>query len=346
MAGDNSDTEETTLDNIAPEVTLLDSTQTTGDGEITSCETVLNPLTGFLVSFTEAVQDNGPADPDSVTNPANFRLVTPGAPAAGFDTTTCAGGTGGDTVISIDTVSYDPGTLTATLVVNGGAPLPAGLYRFLACGTTTILDLAGNALDGGGGPGTDFSRTFRADPENLFLDAHFDTHSPECSLAAWTSTNISLVEVATADVDGSPLSGSVHNADPMNGFDLAQCVDLAGQQQFPLRAAVRVAADPGEVVSVTLVCDFLDAPLCGGVVLGQSVVPAAFQDTAGGWQSLGGNGLSPLGTASALCGLLVLPPGSGGYDAFLDALLLGGNELIFLDGFESGDVSAWSGSQP
>ena len=52
--------------------------------------------------------------------------------------------------------------LTATVDINGGQPLPAGDYRFLVCGTTTIRDCAGNALDGdgNGNGGDDFERNF------------------------------------------------------------------------------------------------------------------------------------------------------------------------------------------
>ena len=34
--------------------------------------------------------------------------------------------------------------------VNGGIALPVGTYRLLVCGTTSIVDWAGNALDGDG----------------------------------------------------------------------------------------------------------------------------------------------------------------------------------------------------
>jgi hypothetical protein len=44
----------------------------------------------------------------------------------------------------------------------------------------------------------------------------------------------------------------------------------------------------------------------------------------------------------------VVPVGSTSFDVLLDGLYLGGeeSELIFADGFESGDTSAWSATVP
>ena len=37
---------------------------------------------------------------------------------------------------------------------------------------------------------------------------------------------------------------------------------------------------------------------------------------------------------------------AAGTDLYLDALFFGPNAVLFVDGFESGDVSAWSASFP
>ena len=44
---------------------------------------------------------------------------------------------------------YNPGLFTSTLGINGGTALPDGNYRLFVCGTTSIVDLAGNPLNGG-----------------------------------------------------------------------------------------------------------------------------------------------------------------------------------------------------
>jgi LPXTG-site transpeptidase (sortase) family protein len=58
-----------------------------------------------------------------------------------------------DTPIPTGPVTYDDGggagPFTATITVNGGTPLPSGDYRLIVCGSTSIVDLAGNPLNGG-----------------------------------------------------------------------------------------------------------------------------------------------------------------------------------------------------
>lgn len=103
---------------------------------------------GFAVTFNEPVNDPpGDGDSDDVTNPANFLLVEAGTNAT-FDTVSCAGGrVDDDRQVPVAGVTYDSGSLTAT--VSLGGPLPAGTYRLFVCGTTSITDLARNQLNGG-----------------------------------------------------------------------------------------------------------------------------------------------------------------------------------------------------
>jgi hypothetical protein len=69
----------------------------------------------------------------------------------------------GDVPISTGPVTYISGSdLIATLGVNDGLGLLPGSYRLLVCGTTSIRDWAGNAMDGNGNGtgGDDFRRNF------------------------------------------------------------------------------------------------------------------------------------------------------------------------------------------
>jgi hypothetical protein len=50
----------------------------------------------------------------------------------------------------------------------------------------------------------------------------------------------------------------------------------------------------------------------------------------------------PAGALSARCKLRFETPTAAAFDAWLDRVILTGPELIFADGFESGDFSAWS----
>jgi hypothetical protein len=83
----------------------------------------------------------------------NYLLVKYGANNT-FDTTSCQGGLAADDAqITINSATYSngggAGPFVATLNVNSGTPLPTGHYRLFVCGTTTIEDQAGNALNNG-----------------------------------------------------------------------------------------------------------------------------------------------------------------------------------------------------
>jgi LPXTG-site transpeptidase (sortase) family protein len=125
-------------------------------------------FTSFTVSFNEDVGNaGGGAGVDDVTNPLNYLLLRPGTNAA-YDTASCqAFATNGNLPLGDDLrvptgpVSYTnnggAGPFVATVTVNGGAALADGEYRLLVCGTTSIVDLAGNPLNGG----LDSAFTFR-----------------------------------------------------------------------------------------------------------------------------------------------------------------------------------------
>lgn len=96
----------------------------------------------FTVTFNQDVTTT------SAENTANYLLVRAGG--NGVQTLDCAGGvSGGDTSISIDSAVYNSATRTAMLGVNGGQPLPAGLYRLFVCGTTSIVNANGDELYAG-----------------------------------------------------------------------------------------------------------------------------------------------------------------------------------------------------
>jgi LPXTG-site transpeptidase (sortase) family protein len=117
--------------------------------------TLTGPST-FTVTFSEDVNNPaGNTGSDDVTNPANFLLINKGANKV-VDTLSCLGGVKvDDSKVSGSSVSYANPTATVTLA----APLPVGAYRLFVCGTTSIVDLAGNPLENG----TDFSFDFSVD---------------------------------------------------------------------------------------------------------------------------------------------------------------------------------------
>ena len=95
-----------------------------------------------------------------MTNPANYFLLEKG-PNGVSERTACNVNPqppSDDVYIAIDQVDYDDTTFTATLSINGGIALPVGSYELFVCGTTSIVDLAGNAINNGV---SDFTYSFR-----------------------------------------------------------------------------------------------------------------------------------------------------------------------------------------
>jgi LPXTG-site transpeptidase (sortase) family protein len=92
-------------------------------------------------------------------NIANYLLLNDSGD--GFDDaptlTTCLTGpnpnAGNDLNIAINSAVYanggGSGPFVSTLGINGGVPLPVGVYRLYVCGTTSIEDLVGNELNNG-----------------------------------------------------------------------------------------------------------------------------------------------------------------------------------------------------
>ena len=66
-----------------------------------------------------------------------------------FETTSCiTGADGDDNIITVNSVSYDSDSFTATLDTNNGASLPTGDFRLLVCGSTSITNHWSDKLDG------------------------------------------------------------------------------------------------------------------------------------------------------------------------------------------------------
>ena len=170
-------------DVVPPTIANVNSVVDTGDGSLDEGEMTTFEITQLLVTFSEDVKDTGAAALDGVINPANYSLssATTGA-------------------ISIDSVTYDSGTFTATLNINGTAALPPDDYTLTMVGSTSIKDLAGNKLDGNGDGtgGDDFSRAFTvAAPEPV---------TPPAGLVSWWPGDGDATDIADGN-DGTLLNG-------------------------------------------------------------------------------------------------------------------------------------------
>ncbi len=69
-------------------------------------------------------------------------------------------------------------------------------------------------------------------------------------------------------------------------------------------------------------------------------------DSGGEWLDLAVEFEAPAGAGSALVSFTVEGGDATAFDVFYDVLFFGDSGLLFADGFESGDVSAWSSSMP
>ena len=279
--------EDTLVDAEPPVVSGVDSVAGTGDGQLQECEEARVAITQLLVTFDEPVQNPaGNADASDVTNPTNYRLLAAG-PDGDFATSFCGPAFGDDASISVDSVAYDSGTSTATLTVNGGSPLRDSLYRLLVCGSTTIRDIAGNALDGNadGIGGDDFVRTYRVERSNQFVNGQLD-----CSIESWVAVSTVADEIiySSEDVDDSSVSGSarITNLTASTDFSLAQCPPIVGGTPYDFRGSVRVDAEPGAGLFLSRVCELYSAPSCTGSPLLTTVDVTGLADTDGMWDSL------------------------------------------------------------
>lgn len=342
--GDNSASQSTELDDVPMVVTWVQAQPPTADGVLSECETVNARDIGALrVQFDEsALNPVGDGMPGDVTNPTSWSLVFTGDDAE-FSTTACGVPAGDDESVALDGIVYDSGSRTATLVPDG--ELAPGLYRLFACGTgaNALTDLAGNPLDGDGDgtAGGDFVRGFRADPENLFSGGHFD-----CGLGIWDTSSPKIAH-SEDDLDDSADSGSaaVVNVSSSDTYEFDQCVELAGEEMFRLEGGMRLGTE-GPAVTAQLVCEFFAGTDCDGASTGSARSAFLVADTGISWVPLEVLLESPSGTASARCGAKLSARYGDAFDARLDQIRLLAGTLIFEDGFESGDTTAWSSTIP
>ncbi|MEK6222809.1 MAG: sortase, partial [Chloroflexota bacterium] len=110
-------------------------------------DSIQEDVTEIDVTYNHEVLHDGSLD--AANNKANYLLVEWGANSS-FDTKSCeVGWQSDDTNITINSVSFDAGSQTATLAVNNGVPLPGGEYRLFVCGTTSVTDLMTAKLNNG-----------------------------------------------------------------------------------------------------------------------------------------------------------------------------------------------------
>ena len=155
----------------------------TGDGRLANGEGVLVPLTQLAVLFSEPMRDPaGSSAPDDLTNPDNWLLVAAGADDEVRTSSCAAGPDPADVVVPLDGVLAWTAQNGGVLDLEGLRPLLHGRYRLLAC--ATLVDLAGNPLDGNGDGlgGDDMVLDFLQ-----LADATFANPNVDVGLDNWTA---------------------------------------------------------------------------------------------------------------------------------------------------------------
>ena len=156
----STSTDNTVLYDITP-ILVMDGGVTGWPGDLSIEQDRKYPRKFNEIQITfdsDAYDPAGDDDPDDVTNPDNYYLLQPGENGE-FDVMTCTEAhdlaqSGLDDIsIPVGPVTYDnnsgAGPFVANLVLNNGSYLQYGKYRLMLCGSTTIMDLAMNPLNGG-----------------------------------------------------------------------------------------------------------------------------------------------------------------------------------------------------
>lgn len=175
------------------------------------------PVFSIRVIYSEEVYDPiGNADPDDVTNPANYRLVEYGLNGI-RETDACAAALGGDDVeIAVNSVTYDNPNREATVYINNGPRLPLGKYALIVC--TSIIDLGGNPLNNGVEDSILPFEVVDELPDTGFAPGVVTTVSGTNNLAPYSSLWLEIPELGVqVDILGVPKTGEGWNVDWLGG---------------------------------------------------------------------------------------------------------------------------------
>jgi uncharacterized repeat protein (TIGR01451 family) len=332
-------------DGEPPRVVRIHTVADTGDGILGEGETTRAAITQLLVTFSAAVADPpGDGDPDDVTNPANFLLISDGGDGV-FNTVDCASGwSPNDVPVEVGPVVYLEALDLAAVSLSAGS-LPAGHYRLHVCGTTSITSPGGTPLDGNGDGqgGDDFRLSFTVAADQLVLNPNLDS-----DLSHWEeiAPGGEQVEHGSADVGDAPTSGSVHldNVGATGEAGIAQCVPVHSTSWHRLGVELAVMNTAATPATPRLEIEWFPDDAC-------QLPPLESKQLYTGpiepdlWNELAFVVLPPSGSSSAKIRLMVEAEDAESYEAYWDDVTFFADPtVIFADGFESGDDRAWAAS--
>ena len=328
---DNSEQLSTPVD-LPPIVQAVDAVSSPGEEGLIDGDLLRVPMTQILLEFSEEVTGASAAD--------SFRLIEAGLD--GVISSSCLGILGDDQLITIESTVYDESGLyeapTTRLELGTGLPLGRGHYRVFAC-SADIEDAAGQLLDGDidGAAGGDYGLGFAVRTSSLLENPNFDQ-----ALAPWSSLDF---DWDAEDVDTAPSSGSAA-AMPVTEAVLSHpCIAVdASDMKLLSSMAVLIEDSMGATPVVQLELDFYAESDCQGALLSSELVSSIEGETASVWLESRGSVDLPATAVSALPRLRYQTTDASSA-ALIDRITLS-SVLVFRDGFESGDTSAWSRTVP
>lgn len=293
-------------------------------------------VTQALVLLTKPAADPpGDSGPGDVTSPESYRLVAAGADGT-IATASCEGEIDpSDLEVGLVPFAHPDGPMTAAVLLAGSEHLLSGRYRLFLC-AEGIVDEQGDPLDGDGDGegGDDFALDFRIGADPLVANPNFDV-----GLLAWEPDpeQPEATQWDPRDVGGEPSSGSVRLVgNAATAVRVSQCAWLPDATVYDLRFAAHRLSGEG---SLLLEVEWFESEDCTGASLG--VEPFDFEVETDVWLDVAGRFAAPSSSRSVRLGWVSLP-GPSPDEVLLDEVLLLVSGLLFTDGFESGDLSAWS----
>ena len=129
-------------------------------------------------------------------------------------------------------------------------------------------------------------------------------------------------------------------------FLAEQCAVVTPGNEYRVEAWLRLDTTADALVA-ELRCRFFGSVDCGGLEVGSPFSSSQLVgETDSDWLQLEEELVTPAAAGSALCGVALATPTGDDFEAWFDRLVFAGDSLIFMDGFESGDVGSWSSFVP
>jgi hypothetical protein len=331
------------VDTTPPTVLGISTVADSGDGELRDLEGTAASITQLIVMLDEEAHNpQGDSQPEDVTNPANYLVVTAGVDGV-IQSSSCLAGTEGDDLQwDIGDVQYAVADGTATARLADEVPLGRGRYRLLVCGTTSVADIAGNLLDGNadGVGGDDLRLDFSVLVDNLLPRPNFDS-----GLGGWSVIGAGSVVWSDVDAGNAATSGSAEIAGVVSGSSTvamgSPAIGFEPHGGLMVGCRVRVAGGSGHSPEAHLTVVFLDQE---GKVLSEPLAAAQVVAAGGVWLDL--RGWVPV-PARAVAAKLVVgfeSEGSVNVVAYVDDVVM--YDALFRDGFETGRTDAWTATTP